>query len=71
MRSAPTALAEKYSAAPAQAAKKMLAIEMALGETRILTRTCASRLAQAACRVFRGLLAVSVSIRYGVRILLL
>jgi hypothetical protein len=41
----------------------MLASEIVFGETRNLTSNCASALAQAACRVFKGLLAIPVSIK--------
>jgi hypothetical protein len=62
-RSAPANVEEKYSAAPAPAAKKILPIEMLLGEACHFTSSWASRLAHAASRVFNGLLAVSVSIK--------
>jgi hypothetical protein len=64
-------MGEKYSATPAPMAKKILAMEIALGEACHFTSSCASRLAQAFWRVFRGLLAVSVSIKYGLRYLVI
>src|SRR5882724_9365864 len=62
VRSAPLKSCEKYNAAPTHRAKRILVSEIALGDTRHFTSSWANRLAHAACRVFKGLLADSVSI---------